>query len=165
MKKLIFLAALITTGFYANAQATLAFPFQGGQEVMDRFFKENIVLSQDITGKLASGTVVFKFTADDKGSIRKIIIYYADDASLTFPLVDAIKKSNSKWIIPDHEKLHDFILPFRIRFNAGTDTAATQKLIFDFYRSRQPILATDQIPLDEVSLLPVVEVVYDAKIN
>jgi hypothetical protein len=161
MKKVIIALVFLFIGFCCKAQATLAFPFQGGKEIMYRFFKENIVISPDITERRATGLVIFKFTADQQGAIRKIIIYYADDASLVGPLAEALKKSDRKWIIPDHEKVHDFILPFSVRFYINDkNEPETQKTMYDFLRTRRPIQATDQIPLDEVSLLPVVEVPY-----
>ena len=161
MKKILLF--LIATGFAAScfAQQDLAFPFQGGKPVMDKFFKENIDISTDVVKRKATGTAVFKFTADTAGAIKKIIIYYADDVSLISPIVEALKKTNGQWIIPFREKARDFIIPFKINFtppaNAGP---AVQKAVFDFQRNRKPILPTDQVPLDMATLLPAVVINY-----
>jgi len=48
------------------AQQQLAFPFQGGDRAMTQFFKDSIAVSSDIIKSKATGTVVFKFTADQK---------------------------------------------------------------------------------------------------
>ena len=81
---------------------------------MNRFFKDSLIVSPEIIKEKAAGVAVFKFTADESGTIKKIIIYYADDYVLTPPIIEALKKSNHKWIIPDQEKLHDFIISFVI---------------------------------------------------
>ena len=144
------------------AQEQLSFPFQGGKEGMDKFFKDSLTVSPEIIQKKAIGTAVFKFTADEKGAISKIIVYYADDAILAPAIIDALKKSNHKWIIPDREKTHDFIIPFTFGFNAPpADNADLQKTVYDNYFNRKPIFSTDQVPLDETTLLPVVLVNYD----
>jgi hypothetical protein len=144
------------------AQEKLAFPFQGGKDIMTRFFKENLIVSPDIIQRKATGTVIFKFTADEKGTITKIIIYYADDGVLVPPIIDALKKSNHKWVIPDHEKLNDFILPVSYSFNSpATENGDLRKAVYEYNRDRKPIFSTDQIPLDEATLLPTVMVKYD----
>ena len=96
------------------------------------------------------------------GVIKKIIIYYADDYSLTPPLIAALKKSNHKWVIPDHEKLHDFIIQFNVNFNppAG-DSKSVAEDFYKFYSQRRPILSYNQVPLDDATLLPTVAVNYD----
>ena len=147
---------------YSMAQETLSFPFQGGKDVMTSFFKANIVVSQEIIQKRASGTVVFKFTADEKGTITKIVVYYADDAVLVPPIIEALKKSNHKWIIPDHEKFNDFIIPFSYTFNAPpAESEELRKDVYTYTRNRKPIFSTDQVPLDEATLLPAVSINYD----
>jgi hypothetical protein len=163
MKKNILLTAVaLLLSFCAVAQQQLAFPFQGGKDVMTRFFKDSITVSPQIIAKKATGTAVFKFTADEKGTIRKIIIYYADDLLLTQPLIAALQKSNHKWIIPDHEKFHDFIATFVISFKPPvTATPAVQKAVYEFYRTHKPFLSYDQVPLDMATLLPTVLVNYD----
>jgi len=161
MKKIGLL--FVTVMFVATcfAQQQLAFPFQGGKEVMNSFFKQNIDVSSDIVKRKVTGTAVFKFTSDTTGAIKKIIIYYADDVSLVTPIIDALKKSDGKWIIPFSEKTHDFLIPFDITFTMpATGSAALQKAVYDFHRTRKPVLATDQIPLDMVTLLPAVIVNY-----
>ncbi|MDB5087548.1 MAG: hypothetical protein JWR09_1542, partial [Mucilaginibacter sp.] len=86
------IALLISVSCFA--QEEIAFPFQGGKDAMIKFFKDSLVVSQDIIQKKAVGVVMFKFTADVKGNIKKTIIYYADDALLAIPVIEAIKKSN-----------------------------------------------------------------------
>ncbi len=141
------------------AQAQLVFPFQGGKDVMTRFFKENLTVSPEIIQKRATGLVIFKFTADEKGKITKIIIYYADDAVLVPPIIEALKMSNHKWIIPDHETFNDFILPVSYRFNPPAAAKADLvKAVYNFSQNRKPIFSTDQIPLDLATLLPAIMV-------
>jgi hypothetical protein len=162
MKKLLLVITLSLIVFYTKAQETLAFPFQGGKEVMAKFFKDSIVVSPQLISRRAIGTAVFKFTADEKGTIKKIIIYYADDITLTQPIIEALKRSNHKWVIPDHEKLHDFIIPFNITFNPpATSNAALQKAVYNFYTHKKPVITSDQVPLDMATLLPTVAVTYD----
>jgi len=162
MKKIILIAAILLTTFFAKAQETLAFPFQGGKDAMNHFFKDSVIISQQLAKSRASGTAVFKFTADESGIIKKIIIYYADDISLTQPLIEALKRSNKKWVIPDHEKMHDFIIPFSINFNApATPNTALIKANYNYHIRRKPVLSYDQIPLDMATLLPAVSINYD----
>src|ERR1700754_2838591 len=146
MKNLLLVITIALLNLNAKAQETLAFPFQGGKEVMAKFFKDSLVVSPQLIAKKATGTAVFKFTADEKGTIKKIIIYYADDIMLTPPIIEALKKSNHKWIIPDREKFHDFIIPFTINFDIPlTGNAAVQKAYYDFYLHHKPVLTVDQI--------------------
>ncbi|MCC8410705.1 hypothetical protein LJ707_17315 [Mucilaginibacter sp. UR6-1] len=164
MKKILFTlcAALITIS--AMAQQHLAFPFQGGKAVMTKFFKDSLEVTPDLVKKKASGTAVFKFTADGDGNIKKIIVYYADDASLAQPIIAALRKSNKKWIIPDGEKMHDFILPFSISFLApATAPDKIHKEFYDYYTNRKPIMSFDQVPLDMATLLPTVTINYSLK--
>ncbi|MDB5156448.1 MAG: hypothetical protein JWR50_1155, partial [Mucilaginibacter sp.] len=110
----------------------------------------------------ATGTAIFKFTADEKGSIKKIIIYYADDITITPPIIEALKKSDRKWIIPNHEKFHDFIIPFSIRFiPPATGSATLQKAVYNAYTRRKAVVSFDQVPLDMATLLPAVSISYD----
>lgn len=163
MKKLIILA-LILTSFYAHAQEDLAFPFQGGAPVMNKFFRDSVTVGSDIITKKAAGVAVIKFTADVNGNIQKLVIYYADDYLLTLPAIAALKKSTKKWIIPNKEKFHDFIIPFSFNFNdPATGLPEIQKAAYDFYKNRRPIIANDQIPLNAATLLPTVVVKYDIK--
>lgn len=162
MKKALLAITAVLIAVNCTAQEQLAFPFQGGKDIMNRFFKDSLVVSPQIIQKKATGLVIFKFTADEKGGISKIIIYYADDAALVPPIIAALKKSNHKWIIPDHEKFNDFILPVRYSL---TPTAAgskgIQKAVYDFNVNRKPIFSTDQIPLNQATLLPAIMVTYD----
>lgn len=161
MKKLLIFALLLSS-FYCKAQeGSLAFPFQGGSPIMSRFFRDSLVVSPEIIQKKATGMAVLKFTADISGNVEKIVIYYADDYLLTIPIIEALKKSSKKWIIPNKEKFHDFIIPFSINFSKpATDIAAVQKAAYEFYQQRRPIIANDQIPLNSATLLPTVIVKY-----
>ena len=162
MKKTILFFVAVMCAATCFAQQELAFPFQGGKEVMNSFFKENVDVSADIVKRKPSGTAVFKFTSDTAGTIKKIIVYYADDISLVTPIIDALKKSDGKWIIPFRTKTHDFIIPFNVNFKApATANAALQKAVYDFHKSRRPLLSNDQIPLDMATLLPTVSVIYE----
>lgn len=146
------------------AQQHLAFPFQGGKSAMTKFFKDSLDVPAELVKVKAAGTAVFKFTADGDGNIKKIIVYYADDANLAKPIIDALRKSNKKWIIPDGEKMHDFILPFSISFLApATATDKVQKDFYNYYTNRKPIVSFDQVPLDMATLLPTITVNYSLK--
>jgi hypothetical protein len=161
MKKVILLSISLFLSVYAVAQQQLAFPFQGGGPAMTQFFKDSIKVSPDIIKSKATGTVIFKFTADQKGTIQKLVIYYADDAILAPPLIEALKKSNHKWVVPDNEKSHDFILSFSLAFAPpAAGSPSPQKGLYNFYLKRKPILSTNQVPLDNVTLLPTVAVNY-----
>jgi hypothetical protein len=162
MKKILLSLTAILLSGYCMAQNQLSFPFQGGKEGMDKFFKDSLTVSPEIIQKKAIGTAVFKFTANDKGVISKIIIYYADDVVLANPIIEVLKKSNHKWIIPDKEKTHDFIITFAFGFNAAaTDDIDLLRTVYDNYRTRATIHSNDQVPLNEATLLPNVVVKYD----
>lgn len=164
MKKIVLIASILLTGFFAKAQETLAFPFQGGKDAMSHFFKDSVIISQALIKSRANGTVIFKFTADESGAIKKTIIYYADDILLTQPLIEALKRSNKKWIIPNHEKVHDFIIPFNINFNPpAVAVAGLNKAVYNYHTHRKPVVSYDQVPLDEATLLPAVRINYDIK--
>lgn len=162
MKKILLFLTFITFSLHCLAQEELAFPFQGGKDIMTRFFRDNLAVSNDLIQKRASGSVTCKFTADTQGRISKIIIYYADDAVLVPAVIDALKKSDRKWIIPDHEKFHDFIIPFSFSFNVpAAETNGLQTGVYDYVRNRKPITTENQVPLDRATLLPTVIVRYD----
>jgi hypothetical protein len=162
MKRTILLSISLFLSVYCFAQQQLAFPFQGGSKVMTQFFKDSLKVSPEIIRAKATGLVIFKFSADEKGNIKNLVIYYADDAILAPPAIEALKKSTRKWIIPDDEKLHDFILPFLISFKASdTDNRDTQNAMHNFFARRKPILSRDQIPLNLTTLLPAIVVNYD----
>lgn len=164
MKKVLLILGLVLTSVLAKAQQELAFPFQGGKQVMIDYFKQNVVLSADLMQKAASGTAVIKFTADQNGTITKIIVYYADDVQLAQPVIEALRQSNHKWVIQDKEKLHDFVISFNIGFNLpANSTAGMQKTIYNYFTSRTPVLTYNQIPLDMATLLPSVTITYDLK--
>jgi hypothetical protein len=164
MKRTLLIAIALVASFSAMAQTTLSFPFQGGKAIMDRFFKDSVTVTPQIIAKKASGLAVFKFSADEQGTIKKIIIYYADDLLLTEPVIKALQKSNHKWIIPDHEKVHDFILPFVINFSKpATESGALHTAVYNFNRNKKPVVATDQVPLDMATLLPAITINYEIK--
>ncbi|RCH54508.1 hypothetical protein DJ568_11835 [Mucilaginibacter hurinus] len=164
MKKIILVIFSVVIAFAANAQQKLAFPFQGGKTVMQNFFRDSLKVSKDVINKKAVGSAVFKFTANEYGQVKKIIVYYADDAILVKSIIEALQKSDRKWIIPDGEKTHDFILPFSINFNTSpTSSDQLNKQLFDYYSKRQPIVSFDQVPLDMATLLPTIIVKYDIK--
>jgi len=161
MKKILLLAVTLIISSYCMAQQQLAFPFQGGSAAMTQFFKDSIVVSPEIIKSKANGTVIFKFSADQKGTIQKLVIYYADDAILAPPLIEALRKSNHHWVVPDNEKSHDFILSFAVGFNPpAATTPSPQKGVYNFYLKKKPILSTNQVPLDNVTLLPAIQVKY-----
>lgn len=161
MKAILLIIALFITT-HCMAQQELAFPFQGGHSAMTQFFRDSLKLSDGIKRIKASGTVVFKFSADDQGNLKNLVIYYADDAILVPPIIEAMKKTTRKWIIPDKEKLHDFVIPFMIKYNpSDKDDKETQKAMYNYYTKRKPITSHDQIPLNLSTLLPAVTVSYD----
>jgi hypothetical protein len=162
MKRIILTAIVLTISACCFAQEQLAFPFQGGKEAMTQFFKDSLYVSQDIVQRKAIGTAVIKFSVNQRGAISKIVVYYADDAQLVQPVIDALRKTNHKWIISSNEKIHDFIVPFVFSFNPpAADNGDIQKALYDNYRTRTPILANDQVPLDVTTLLPPVAINYD----
>ena len=162
LKSSLIAIVILLSAVCSRAQDKIVFPFQGGISIMDRFFKDSLTVSPDIMQKRATGTVIFKFTADQSGVIKNIIIYYADDILLTPPLIEALRKSSHQWIIPDREKLHDFVITFSVNFNPpATGNTAAAVAAYRFYKQRKPIMATDQIPLGSATLLPTVVVNYD----
>lgn len=161
MKRFIIFFSLILSVLHSRAQKTLAFPFQGGRDVMMTYFKDNIVIPESLKKIKATGTAVLKFTADQKGSIQKIVVYYADDYSITVPFIEALKKSDRKWVIPDEEKVHDFVISFTVNLLPQTKvSAAVQKQVYDAYQQRKPIFASNQVPLDMATLLPAIITTY-----
>jgi hypothetical protein len=164
MKKIFLSVTAILLSVYCMAQENIAFPFQGGKDIMKTFFRDSLTVSPEIGLKKATGLVVFKFTADDKGRVTKMVIYYADDPILVSPVIEALKKSSHKWIIPDHEKFHDFIIPFAFSFTPPALIGRTlQKAVYDYNTNRKPIFSSDQIPLDMATLLPTVMIKYALK--
>jgi len=162
MKKILLSTLALLFSAYCMAQEELSFPFQGGKNIMNRFFKENLIVTPEIIKKRATGLVLFKFTADENGKLTKMIIYYADDKILAGPVVEAMKKSNRKWVIPNHEQLHDYIIPFSFNINTPVpDSLHIEKSLYNGYLNRAPITTTNQVPLDMATLLPAVMVNYD----
>jgi len=145
-----------------SQQKELPQPFQGGNEAYTQFFKDSLQVTGAIIKAKASGMAIFKFTADAKGNISKIVVYYADDYVIAEPAIDALKKTNGKWVIPDKMKFYDFVIPFSINFiPSNANRLLTQKAMYSFYASRKPIVATNQVPLNSATLLPTVVVNYE----
>lgn len=162
MKRTYLLIAALFITTCSFAQEELTFPFQGGHKIMDRFFRDSTLFTSTQKNVKASGMAIFKFSADDRGMVSKIVIYYADDLALTEPILNALRKSSKKWIIPNHEKIHDFILPFNVGFNIPTTgNAEVQSEHYNFYLHKKPFASPDQIPMDEATLLPPVFLKYD----
>jgi len=152
---------MLTLSVCCKAQDKIIFPFQGGIDIMNRFFKDSVNISADIIQARATGTVIFKFTADQNGVIKNIIIYYADDVLLASPLIDVLRRSSHQWIIPDKEKQHDFIIAFTVGFNPPAKPIGVASASYKFYKQRKPIATSDQIPLNSATLLPTIAVNYD----
>jgi flavoprotein len=166
MKKLIvlFTAILISAGAMAQMipiATDLPAPFKGGTAAMKVFFRDSLQVTPAIQQIKATGMVIFKFTADAKGSISKMVVYYADDLVLTEPVIDALKRTNGKWVIPVDHKVYDFIIPFSINYKPATaPKAAALKAILDYAQNKKPIIAADQVPLNAATLLPTVVINY-----
>jgi hypothetical protein len=162
MKKILLAITIMLFSFYCTAQKKSAFPFRGGKENMIRFFNDSLAVSQEIIQANATGIVIFKFTSDDEGNLTKIVICYADDAVLVPPIINALKKSAHKWILPDHETTNDFIITFSYSFNPpASNTEAMQKAVYKYISRRKPILFNNQLLLDTATYLPTIMVKYD----
>jgi len=162
MKRLSLLITTILISISCFAQQQLAFPYKGGKDKMVKFFKDSLVVSQDIINRRITGVVIFKFTADDKGDVSKTIVFYADDANLTIPVIAAIKKTSGNWTLTAGEKSHDFLLPVYIRYNLPeNDDPSLQKSALSNYRNKHPIFTNNQVPLDMATLLPAVTISYN----
>ncbi|MES2111647.1 MAG: hypothetical protein V4577_23010 [Bacteroidota bacterium] len=162
MKRLSLLITTILISISCFAQQQLAFPYKGGKDKMVKFFKDSLVVSQDIINRRITGVVIFKFTADDKGSVSKTIVFYADDANLTIPVIAAIKKTSGNWTLTAGEKSHDFLLPVYIRYNLPeNDDPSLQKSALSNYRNKHPIFTNNQVPLDMATLLPAITISYN----
>lgn len=161
------LAAIMLSGMTMAQQKEtpkkeLPQPFKGGNEAYIQFFKDSLQVTPDIIKAKASGTAIFKFTADAKGNISKIVVYYADDYLIAEPAIDALKKTNGHWVIPDNMKFYDFVIPFTIGFiPSNKNRLLTQKAMYTFYANRKPIVANNQVPLNAATLLPTVVVNYE----
>jgi hypothetical protein len=162
MKRIVLVAALLLTAFIGRAQKQMAFPFQGGKEAMMNFFRDNVAIPDALKKLKATGTAVLKFTADEKGAIQKIVVYYADDYSIAIPFIDALKKADRKWVIPDEVKTYDFVISFTLNMATSKDkaSAATQQQVYETYKKRQPIFASNPVPIDMATLLPAVITTY-----
>lgn len=162
MKKTLLFIALISLSFNVMAQKKSAFPFKGGVEHMMNFFKDSLIVPQHLIDRRATGVVIFKFTADALGRVSKLVLYYADDAILTQPVVDALKRSSGKWDIPPGVNTNDYLITFSFSFTppaaAGTDLV---NAVYDYTINRKPIVFPNQFLTDEGILLPTVMVTYD----
>lgn len=126
------------------------------------FLKDSLVVSQDIIQRKATGVVVFKFTSDELGKITKMVVCYADDPVLVPPVIDVIKKTAHKWVLPDGEKTGDFIVTFSYNFNPlPIESAEINKAVYDYATTRKPIISENQFLLDDGNLLPAIMVNYD----
>ena len=162
MKKTLLFIALLSLSFGAMAQKKSAFPFKGGVEHMMNFFKDSVIVSQDIIQRKATGVVTFKFTADALGRVSKLVLYYADDAVLARTVVDALKRSSGKWDIPAGVNNNDYLITFSFSFippaAAGVDLV---NAVYDYSVNHKPIVFSNQLLTDDAILLPTVMVTYD----
>jgi hypothetical protein len=162
MKKTLLLIALLSVALCGMAQKKSSFPFKGGVEHMMAFFKDSLIVSQDIIQRKASGTVTFKFSADALGRVSKIVLYYADDAVLAQPAADALKRSGGKWDIPVGTASNDYLITFSFNFippaAAGVDLV---NAVYDYSVNHRPITFPNQFLMENGILLPTVAVNYD----
>jgi hypothetical protein len=162
MKKNILFIAFILLSFYGMAQKKSPFPFRGGKEHMLEFLKDSLVVSPQIMKEKATGTVTFKFTSDQLGNVTKMVLYYADDAVLVQPVIDILKKSNRKWVLPDDVKVNDYLITFTFNFNPpATPNRELQKEVYNYISNRKPIIFANQAVLDLTTLLPTIVINYD----
>jgi len=145
----------------AQAKFELPVPFKGGIDSMQLFFKDHFFVTPQIKQAKASGLAIFKITVEVKGMIESIVVYYADDVQLTQPAIDALKRTNGKWVIPKSVKAYDFIIPFAINYKPeGGLKPAAMKAILDYYEHRKPLTAPDQVPLNYATMLPTINIDY-----
>jgi len=162
MKKSLLFVIFILLSFYGMAQRKSPFPFRGGKDHMMEFLKDSLVVSPQIIQERATGTVVFKFTSDQLGNITKMVVYYADDATLIQPVIDVMKKTNRKWVLPDDVKVNDFLITFSFNFNPpATVTRDIQKSVYNYVSKRTPITFNNQAILDLTTLLPTIVINYN----
>jgi hypothetical protein len=137
-------------------------PFKGGIDSLLQFFKDYVIVTPQIVKAKASGTAIIKFSADNKGFLTSIVIYYADDYILTQPATDALRHSNGKWVIPKEVESYDFVIQFTYSYKpVGTIKPAALKAILDYQQQHKPIVAHDQVPLNYATLLPTIVVNYE----
>ena len=162
MKKTLLFITLISLSLCAAAQKKSSFPFKGGVEHMMNFFKDSVIVSQDIIQRKATGTVTLKFTADALGRVSKIVLYYADDAGLAQSAADALKRSTGKWDIPLRVNNNDYLITFSFNFippaAPGVDLV---NAVYDYNINHKPITFPNQLMTDDCILLPTVTVNYD----
>jgi hypothetical protein len=162
MKKNCLLIAFILLSVYGMAQKRSSFPFSGGKEHMMLFFKDSLTVSPDVIKRHATGVVIFKFTADNEGNLSKMVVYYADDPLLIQPVIEALKRSNHKWQIPQGQKFNDYVITFSFNYNSPvTNPLEVQKTVFDNISNRKPYISENQLLLEGGILLPTVLVNYD----
>jgi len=137
-------------------------PFKGGIDSMLLFFKDNLIVTPAIVKAKASGTAIIKFSADNKGFLTSIVIFYADDFILTQPATDALRPTNGKWVIPKEVESYDFVIQFTYNYKpAGTIKPTAMKALLDFQQQHKAIVSHDQVPLMFSTLLPTIVVDYD----
>ena len=162
MKKGLLFISFLILSVNCFSQKKTVFPFRGGKENMLRFFNDSLVVSPDIIQQNAIGTVIFKFTSDDAGNLSKIVICYADDAVLVPPIIEALKKSKHKWLLPDQQQTGDFMITFSYSFNVPPKSdAALQKSVYSFISRRKPIPFNNELSIDGATFLPTILVKYN----
>jgi hypothetical protein len=88
IKSTLIILVLLFVSLCSRAQDELAFPFKGGSEVMSKFFRDSVALTPDIIQKKATGTVIFKFSADQQGNISKHAAAYRRAEKVRPPMGD-----------------------------------------------------------------------------
>ncbi len=162
MRKILLLIALVSLTYGVMAQKKSQFPFKGGKEHMMNFFKDSLIVSQSIVDRKAYGIVTFKFSVDRSGHVSKMVVFYADDPILIQPVIDAIKRSEKRWVIPGGELYNDYLITFSFSFNPpAAPSADLENAVYDYNINRRPITAANEALLDNGILLPTVVVNYD----
>lgn len=165
MKKIFFFISFVSLSLGAFAQKqdnAPVFPFKGGIEHMMNFFRDSVIVSQDIIQRKASGQVTIKFTSDPLGRVSRIVVCYADDVSLAQAAINGLKRSSGKWDIPVHFKSYDYLVTFSFNFSPpASPNTDLENSVYDFTINRKPLVTTNQLPLGSVTLLPTVMVNYE----
>jgi len=162
MKKTLLFITLLSISLCGMAQKKSSFPFKGGVEHMMAFFKDSLIVSQEIIQRKATGTVTFKFSADALGRVSKIVLYYADDVVLVQPAAEALKRSGGKWDIPVGMPSNDYLITFSFSFippaAGGVDLV---NAVYDYNVNHKPITFPNQFQMENGILLPTITVNYD----
>ncbi len=129
---------------------------------MMSFFKDSLTVSQGIIDSRAYGQVIIKFSADPLGRVSKMMVYYADDAILVQPAVDALRRSQKHWTIPTGEATTDYLITFSFNFiPPAAPSAELENAIYNYNINRKPITFENESLLQDGILLPTVAVNYD----